>query len=166
MAVKPFVSVCFWWWQHIRWKPTSPCKLWKLQYESHDVDPTGRSEEVRGVICKINFANHASHLPWILQITPSTSHKLSLGSRSCDSDWSFHSLHEEVSSTRYVPYYFNFEHFYKMHMKTISSRFRYLLWDFIYLTLFLITTYVGDIDTNLKCHFKLCFVIKCMSKWD
>jgi hypothetical protein len=49
--------------QHIRWKPTSSCKLWKLQSESHDVDPTGRSEEVGGVICKITFANHASHLP-------------------------------------------------------------------------------------------------------
>jgi hypothetical protein len=49
-------------WQHIRWKPTSPCKLWKLQPESHDVDPTGCPEEVGGVICKITFANHASHL--------------------------------------------------------------------------------------------------------
>jgi hypothetical protein len=46
--------------QHIRWKPTSP---WKLQSESHDVDPTGRPEEVGGVICKITFANHTSHLP-------------------------------------------------------------------------------------------------------
>jgi hypothetical protein len=51
------------WWQHIRWKPTSPCKLWKLQSESNDVDPTGRPEEVGGVMCKITFANHASHLP-------------------------------------------------------------------------------------------------------
>jgi hypothetical protein len=49
--------------QHIRWKPTSSCKLWKLQSESHDVDPIGRSEEVGEVICKITFANHASHLP-------------------------------------------------------------------------------------------------------
>jgi hypothetical protein len=49
--------------QHIMWKPTSTCKLWKLQSESHDVDPTGRSEEVGGVICKITFANHVSHLP-------------------------------------------------------------------------------------------------------
>jgi hypothetical protein len=23
----------------IRWKPTPPCKLWKLQSEPHDVDP-------------------------------------------------------------------------------------------------------------------------------
>jgi hypothetical protein len=64
------------WRQHIRWKPASPCKLWKLQSESHDVDPTGRSEEVGGEICKITFANHPStshefcksplHLPWVL----------------------------------------------------------------------------------------------------
>jgi hypothetical protein len=60
--------------QHIKWKPTSPCKLWKLQSESHDVDPTGHSEEVGGVICKITFANHASHLPWILQIIPPLDH--------------------------------------------------------------------------------------------
>jgi hypothetical protein len=82
-------------WQHIMWKPTSPCKLWKLQYESRNVDSTWRSEEVGGVIC-IAFANHASHHPWILQISSSTSHELSFGSRSCDSNWSLHSLHEEV----------------------------------------------------------------------
>jgi hypothetical protein len=89
---KRWYSVC----QHIRWKPTSPCKLWELQSEPHDVDPTGCLEVVGGVICKISFANHASHLSWILQITPSTSHELPLVSRSCDSHWSFHSLHEVV----------------------------------------------------------------------
>jgi hypothetical protein len=26
-------------WERIRWKPTPPRKLWKLQSESHDVDP-------------------------------------------------------------------------------------------------------------------------------
>jgi hypothetical protein len=50
-------------WQHIRWKPISLCKLWKLQYEPHDIDPTEHSEEAGGVICKSTFANHLSHLP-------------------------------------------------------------------------------------------------------
>jgi hypothetical protein len=49
-----------------------------------------------GVICKSTFANHPSHLPWILQITPPTSHEFSLGSGLCGLDWSFHSLHREV----------------------------------------------------------------------
>jgi hypothetical protein len=31
-----------------------------------------------------------------LQITPATSHEFSVGSTSCDLDWSFHSLHGEV----------------------------------------------------------------------
>jgi hypothetical protein len=25
--------------EHIRWKPTPPCKLWKFQYGPHDIDP-------------------------------------------------------------------------------------------------------------------------------
>jgi hypothetical protein len=79
--------------QHIRWKPTSPWKLCKLQSEPHDIDPTESLEEVGGVICKSTFANHPSHLPWISQTTPPTSHEFSLGSRSCGLDWSFHSLH-------------------------------------------------------------------------
>jgi Na+-transporting methylmalonyl-CoA/oxaloacetate decarboxylase gamma subunit len=94
-------------WVNIRCKPTFPwklwklqsephdVKLWKLQSEPHDVDPTERLE-VGGVICKTTFANHPSHLLWILQITPPTSHEFSLGSKSCGLDWSFHSLHEEV----------------------------------------------------------------------
>jgi hypothetical protein len=78
------------------WKPTSPWKLWKLQYESHDVDLKARLEEMGWVICKSTFANHPSHLPWILQITSPTSHEFSLGSRSCGLDWTFHSFDGEV----------------------------------------------------------------------
>jgi hypothetical protein len=83
--------------QHIRWKLTSPCKLWKLQSKSHDLDLRESSCEVEGVIWKIHGRWEAWFEKVILQITPSTSHKLSLESRSCDSDWSFHSLHGEVS---------------------------------------------------------------------
>jgi hypothetical protein len=77
----------------MRWKPTPPCKLWTLQSEPHDVDPKEGSWEVGGVICISAFANHPSHLSWVLYITPPTFHNSSLGSTSCGSDWSFHSLH-------------------------------------------------------------------------
>jgi hypothetical protein len=80
----------------IKWKPTHPCKLWKLQSKPHNVDPKEGSWEVGGVICKSAFANHPSHLSWFLHITPPTFYKSSLGSRSCGSDWSFHSLHGEI----------------------------------------------------------------------
>jgi hypothetical protein len=49
-------------WERIRWKPTPPCKLWKLQSEPHDIDPKEGSWEVGGVICISAFANHPSHL--------------------------------------------------------------------------------------------------------
>jgi hypothetical protein len=88
-------------WQHIRCKPTSPWKLWKLQSEPHDVDPTERLEEEGGVICKSTFANHPPHLLWICK-SP-TSHEFSLGSKSCGLDWRFHSLQKRLVSTRYVP---------------------------------------------------------------
>jgi hypothetical protein len=35
--------------EHIRWKPTTPCKLWKLQSEPHDVDPTKDLWKMGGV---------------------------------------------------------------------------------------------------------------------
>jgi hypothetical protein len=40
------------------WKPTPPCKLWKLQSESHDLNPTGHLRQVGEVFCK-------SHGRWI-----------------------------------------------------------------------------------------------------
>jgi hypothetical protein len=38
--------------EHIRWKPTPPFKLWKLQFEPHDVDPRKDLWKVGGVMCK------------------------------------------------------------------------------------------------------------------
>jgi hypothetical protein len=84
--------------EHIRWIPTPPCKLWKLQPKPHDVDPKEDLWKMGGVMCKtherwksgwddlqMHFCNHPSHLPWVL-----------LWSTSCDSDWSFHSFHGGV----------------------------------------------------------------------
>jgi hypothetical protein len=39
-------------WEHIKWKLTLPCKLWKLQSKPHAVDPKEDSREVGGVMCK------------------------------------------------------------------------------------------------------------------
>jgi hypothetical protein len=39
-------------WEHIRWKSTPPCKLWKLRSELHDVDLRKDSLEVGGMLCK------------------------------------------------------------------------------------------------------------------
>jgi hypothetical protein len=61
-----------------------------------NVDPTEISWKVEGVIYKIHGRWEAWFAKVILQTTPSTSHEISVGSTSCDSDWSFHSLHEEV----------------------------------------------------------------------
>jgi hypothetical protein len=62
---------------------------------------------VGGVICKITFANHVSHLPWILQITPSTSHELSLDQdRVTQIEVSIVCMKRSVS-TRYVPFFDN-----------------------------------------------------------
>jgi hypothetical protein len=62
-------------WERIKWKPTPPCKLWKLQSEPHDVDPMERSWEMGGVICKSAFANHSptSHEFCISSLPPSIS---------------------------------------------------------------------------------------------
>jgi hypothetical protein len=79
--------------ERIMWKPTLLCKLWKLQSEPYDVYPKEGSWEVGGVIWKSAFANHPSHLSWVLHITPSTFYKSFLGSTSCGSDCSFHILH-------------------------------------------------------------------------
>jgi hypothetical protein len=38
--------------QHIRWKANLPCKLCKLQSESHDVDPREDLWNVGRVMCK------------------------------------------------------------------------------------------------------------------
>jgi hypothetical protein len=38
--------------EHIKWKPTPPCKLWKLPSEPHDVDPREDLWKVGGVMCK------------------------------------------------------------------------------------------------------------------
>jgi hypothetical protein len=46
--------------QHIKWKPTYQCKLWKLQSEPHNVDLKEGSWEVGGVIFKSSFANNPS----------------------------------------------------------------------------------------------------------
>jgi hypothetical protein len=39
MVMRSFLKKRIYFKEHIRWKPTPPCKLWKLQSESHDVDP-------------------------------------------------------------------------------------------------------------------------------
>jgi hypothetical protein len=83
-------------WEHIQWKPTSSCKLCKLKSESHDLDPRESSWELEGVICKIHGRWEAWFAKMILQITPPTSSERPVGSTSCDSDWSFYSLHGEV----------------------------------------------------------------------
>jgi hypothetical protein len=54
------------------------------------------SWEVEGVICKIHGRWETWFAKVILQITPPTSSGRPVGSTSCDLDWSFHSLHEEV----------------------------------------------------------------------
>lgn len=41
-------------------QPSILCKLWKLQYEPHDIDPRGHLSEVK--FAKLFFANHLSHL--------------------------------------------------------------------------------------------------------
>jgi hypothetical protein len=82
--------------EHIRWKPTPLCKLWKLQSEPHDVDPREDLWEVGGVTCKTHERWKGWFANALLQITPPTSHELSFGSTSCGSYWSFHSLHGGV----------------------------------------------------------------------
>lgn len=42
--------------EHIKWKPISLWKLWKLQFRPYDLDSRRRSREGA-------FANHPSHLP-------------------------------------------------------------------------------------------------------
>jgi hypothetical protein len=79
--------------EHIRWKQTPPCKLWKLHSEPHDVDPREDSWEVGGVMCKTHERWERWFAKALLQITPPTSYEPSFGSTSCGSDWSFHSLH-------------------------------------------------------------------------
>jgi hypothetical protein len=94
-------------WEHIWWKPASPCKLWKLQSKPHDLDPRENSWEVGGVICKIHGRWEGWFAKVVLQITPPTSSKRAVRSTSCDSDLSFHSFQGKVLiSTWYVAFYF------------------------------------------------------------
>ena len=68
--------ICTWSWQHIRCKPTSPCKLWKLQSESLDQHPRGMRDWV--ILQSIpalglgnqTFANPSFHLsaPLLLDV--------------------------------------------------------------------------------------------------
>jgi hypothetical protein len=73
-----------------------PCKLWKLQSKPHDLDPRENSWEVGGVVCEIHGRWEGWFAKVLLQITPPTSSKLSVGSISCGSDWSLHNFHGEV----------------------------------------------------------------------
>jgi hypothetical protein len=54
------------------------------------------SWEVEGVICKIHGTWEGWFAKVLLQISPPTSFECPVGSTSCGSDWSFHSLHAEV----------------------------------------------------------------------
>jgi hypothetical protein len=80
--------------QHIWWKTNLSVQTMKTSTWTTRCWSRGHSGEVGGVIYKNVFANHPSHLPWALPITPPSSLERLLITTffSCDLDWNFHNL--------------------------------------------------------------------------
>jgi hypothetical protein len=116
--------------EYIRWKPNSPCKLWKFQSEPHNVELREDLWKVVGVMCKWKVVGVMCKTPerwegWfanaLLQITLPTSYELSFGSTSCGPDWSFHCSHEGVGFHLIPSQYICGLHRYLTSSATVSS---------------------------------------------
>ena len=85
--------------EHIRCKPTFPCKLWKLQSVPSDQHPRGGAQEGgRGDLQKCDYPIQGR----VVNCKITQSHMLS-GCWSGGSDWSLHDLHGEVLYLIYSP---------------------------------------------------------------